>query len=134
MNHPFILWEETVWPGAGWSHALKRGTALRIADIEGGANVGALFHNFECPVERDNMPDSLKARHIARLTTGFVLFSDMARILCSVVEDIVGWHDPIPTKPWRWARAWWRRKARAVRGRFGFARFRGRVTKRICRG
>jgi len=95
MNHPSILWEETVWPGASWSHVLKRGTALRIADIEGGANVGALFYNFECPVERYNLPDTLKAQHIARLTKGFVLYSDMGRILCSVVEDTVGWHDPI---------------------------------------
>jgi len=95
MNHPSILWEETVWPGASWSHVLKRGTALRIADIEGGANVGALFYNFECPVERYNMPDTLKAQHIARLTKGSVMYSDMGRILCSVAEDTVGWHDPI---------------------------------------
>jgi uncharacterized protein len=95
MNHPSVLWEETLWPGASWSHVLKRGTALRIADIEGGANVGALFYNFECPVERYNLPDTLKAQHIARLTKGFVLYSDMGRILCSVVEDTVGWHDPI---------------------------------------
>ena len=41
------------------------------------------------------MPDTLKAQHIARLTKGFVLYSDMGRILCSVVDDTVGWHDPI---------------------------------------
>ena len=41
------------------------------------------------------MPDTLKAQHIARLTEGFVLYSDMGRILCSVVSDTVGWHDPI---------------------------------------
>jgi len=95
MNHPSILFEETVWPAASWSHVLKRGTTLRITDIEGGANVGALFYNFECPAERYNMPDTLKAQHIARLTKGFVLYSDMGRILCSLVEDTVGWHDPI---------------------------------------
>src|ERR1700723_4183420 len=89
------LWEETIQPGASWSHVLKRGTSLRLADLEGGANVGAIFYNFECPVERYNMPDTLKAQHIARLTTGFVLYSDMGRILCSVVDDTVGWHDPI---------------------------------------
>jgi urea carboxylase-associated protein 2 len=41
------------------------------------------------------MPDTLKAQHIARLTKGFVLFSDMGRILLSVIGDAVGWHDPI---------------------------------------
>ena len=95
MNDTPILWEETVQPGATWSHVLKRGTALRITDTEGGANVGALFYNFECPVERYNMPDTLKAQHIARLTAGLVLYSDMGRILCSVTGDTVGWHDPL---------------------------------------
>ena len=89
------LWEEVVQPGASWSHVLKRGTALRIIDTDGGANAGAIFYNFECPTERYNMPDTLKAQHIARLTKGFVLYSDMGRILCSLTEDSVGWHDPI---------------------------------------
>jgi uncharacterized protein len=95
MTDTPILWEETVQPGATWSHVLKRGTAIRLSDINGGANAGALFYNFECPVERYNMPDTLKAQHIARLTEGFVLYSDMGRILCSITRDTVGWHDPI---------------------------------------
>src|SRR5262245_1283821 len=95
MSNSSILWEETVQGGATWSHVLKRGTALRMIDVEGGANAGALFYNFECPVERYNMPDTLKAQHIARLTAGFVLYSDMGRVLCSVTEDSLGWHDPL---------------------------------------
>jgi urea carboxylase-associated protein 2 len=95
MEQSHTQWEETIQPGATWSHVLKRGTALRIVDLEGGANVGAIFYNFECPVERYNMPDTLKAQHTARLTKGHVLYSDMGRILCSLVEDAVGWHDPI---------------------------------------
>jgi urea carboxylase-associated protein 2 len=90
-----ILFEEMVAPAGTWSHVLKRGTALRITDLEGGANVGAVFHNWENPSERYNMPDTLKAQHIARLTRGDVLFTDMGRILCSVIEDTVGWHDPL---------------------------------------
>ena len=95
MDHESILWEETVQPGASWSHVLKRNTVLRITDLAGGANVGALFYNFECSAERYNMADTLKAQHIARLTSGTVLYSDMGRILCSIVGDTVGWHDPI---------------------------------------
>jgi uncharacterized protein len=95
MKETSLLWEETIPGGATWSHVLKRGTSLRMADLEGGANVAAIFYNFECPVERYNMPDTLKAQHIARLTKGFVLYSDMGRILCSIIEDTVGWHDPI---------------------------------------
>jgi len=95
MNERSVLWEETVEPGSAWSHVLKRGTTLRITDIEGGANVGAIFYNFDCPAERFNLPDTLKAQHIARLTKGCVLYSDMGRILCSITEDTVGWHDPL---------------------------------------
>ena len=89
------LWTETVPGGATWSHVLKRGTALRMTDLEGGANVAAYFLNFEIPAERFNLPDTLKAQHTARLTKGHALYSDMGRILCSITEDTVGWHDPL---------------------------------------
>ena len=90
-----MLWTEIVPGGATWSHVLKRGTALRIVDLEGGANVAAYFLNFELTAERFNLPDTLKAQHTARLTKGHVLYSDMGRILCSITEDTVGWHDPL---------------------------------------
>ena len=89
------MFEETVYPGATWSHVLKRGTALRITDNAGGANASAIFYNWENPAERYNMPDTLKAQHIAHLTRGHVLYSDMGRILCSITGDTVGWHDPL---------------------------------------
>jgi urea carboxylase-associated protein 2 len=90
-----ILFEDVIEPGATWSHVLKRGTALRITDPSGGANVGAMFFNFECTAERLNIPDSLKAQHIGRLTTGDVLYSDMGRIRISIIGDTLGWHDPL---------------------------------------
>jgi urea carboxylase-associated protein 2 len=74
---------------------LKRGQILRLTDLEGGASVAGLFYNARAPLERYNMPDTLKAQHIARLTRGYVLYSDMGRILCSMVEDSCGWHDTI---------------------------------------
>ena len=90
-----LLCSEILPGGATWSHVLKRGTALRITDMEGNANVAAYFLNFENPSERFNLPDTLKAQHTARLRAGHVLFSDMGRVLCSITEDTVGWHDPI---------------------------------------
>jgi urea carboxylase-associated protein 2 len=90
-----VLWTSVLAGGATWSHVLKRGTALRITDLQGGANVAAYFLNFEIAAERFNLPDTLKAQHTARLTKGHALYSDMGRILCSITEDTVGWHDPI---------------------------------------
>ena len=89
------IFEDSVAPGGTWSHVLKRGTVLRITDVEGRGNVGAIFYNWENPTERYNMPDTLKAQHIAKLTRGNVLYSDMGRILCSIVDDTAGWHDPL---------------------------------------
>lgn len=90
-----ILWEEEISGGQTWSSILKRGMALRLTDLQGGANVSCLFYHAEHPEERYNMPDTLKAQHIARLTSGNVLYSDMGHILCSITDDTVGWHDPI---------------------------------------
>jgi urea carboxylase-associated protein 2 len=107
------LFDDAIEPGATWSHVLKRGTALRITDPAGGANVGALFYNREQPTERYNMPDTLKAQHVSRLTRGNVLYSDMGRILCSITEDSVGWHDPLSGCA----------NASMVRARYGEARY-----------
>jgi urea carboxylase-associated protein 2 len=90
-----ILWEEELRGGQSWSHILDRGMAIRMTDTEGGANVAALFYNAAQTDERYNMPDTLKAQHVARLTKGNVLYSDMGRILCSITGDTVGWHDPL---------------------------------------
>jgi urea carboxylase-associated protein 2 len=74
---------------------LARGERLKLTDTEGGACVAALLFNAKQPLERYNMPDTLKAQHVARLTAGNVLYSDMGRVLFSVVADTAGWHDTI---------------------------------------
>lgn len=89
------LWEEVIPAGCHWSGFVRRGTTLKLTDVEGGANLSALFYNFEEKLERYNMADTLKAQHTAYLTAGHVCYSDMGRILCSVTEDTCGWHDTI---------------------------------------
>jgi uncharacterized protein len=90
-----IIYEEKLRGGQMWSRVVRRGQALRVTDVEGGASVAALFYNAADPLERYNMADTLKAQYTARLTTGYVLYSDMGRILMSVIEDSCGWHDTI---------------------------------------
>lgn len=90
-----LLWQETVPGGGHWSGVLKRGSVLRLVDLEGGANVALLLYNQEEKLERYNMADTLKAQHTAHLAKGFVCYSDMGRVLCSIINDSVGWHDPI---------------------------------------
>lgn len=90
-----LVSNETLRGGQMWSRVFTRGERLKLTDVEGGACVGALLFNSKQPLERYNMPDTLKAQHIARLTTGNVLYSDMGRVLLSVVADSAGWHDTI---------------------------------------
>jgi urea carboxylase-associated protein 2 len=49
--------------------------------------------NPENPLEKYNMPDTLKGQHTFKLSQGNTLFSDMGRAICSIVEDTFGWHD-----------------------------------------
>ena len=90
-----LLWEHTVPAGTHWSGLLRRGTALRLIDLTGGANCSVVFFNPEEKLERYNMPDTLKAQHTGMLTRGHCLYSDMGRIFCSIISDTVGWHDPL---------------------------------------
>jgi urea carboxylase-associated protein 2 len=90
-----LLLEDRLRGGEAWSRVIRRGQTLELIDIEGGASVAALFYNADDLGERYNMPDTLKAQQIARLTQGFVLYSDMGRVLCSIVSDSAGWHDTI---------------------------------------
>lgn len=90
-----ILHTETLRGGAMTSLILRHGNILRLTDPVGGANVSALFYNADAPLERYNMPDTLKAQYVAYLTKGRTLHSDMGRLLCSITEDTCGWHDTI---------------------------------------
>lgn len=90
-----LLWEETIPGGRHWSGVMRRGTALRLTDVEGGANLSTLLWNFEERLERYNMPDTLKAQHTAFLTRGHCGFSDMGRVVFSIIDDELGWHDTV---------------------------------------
>lgn len=90
-----MVHRETLRGGAGWSRRLLRHQVLRLTDLHGTACVSALFYNARAPLERYNMADTLKAQFTAFLTAGRVLYSDMGRILVSVVADGCGWHDTI---------------------------------------
>lgn len=92
---PGALLAETLRGGQAWSQRLSRGQILRIVDVQGGACVSALVYNARDPLERYNMADTLKAQYTAFLTAGRVLYSDMGRVLLSIIDDTCGWHDTI---------------------------------------
>ena len=89
------IYETTLQGGTMWSKVIGRHKILRLTDIEGGANVGALFYNALEKTERYNMPDTLKGQHIFYLHHPYCLHSDMGRIVASIVADTRGWHDTV---------------------------------------
>jgi urea carboxylase-associated protein 2 len=95
MTESKILYTDQLAAACHWSLRMHRGTALRLIDIEGGANVGMLFYNPENLLERYNAPDTLKCQHTFKLTRGNCLYSDMGRIFCSITDDSVGWHETV---------------------------------------
>jgi len=90
-----IKYTTEIAPGGHWSLRMRKGTLMRLTDLEGGANVGMLFYNPENLLERYNAPDSLKCQHTFKLTRGNCLYSDMGRIFASIVEDSLGWHETV---------------------------------------
>lgn len=81
--------------GGKWSAKIKSGKQLTFTALGDGANLSLLLYNADDTSERYNMPDTLKAQHTAHLTTGNVLMSDNGRVLASMIDDSLGWHDTI---------------------------------------
>ena len=88
-----MTYEDVLPGGSHWSFVANGGVQLDLVDLEGGGNVAMLAYNPSNPLERINLPDTLKCQHTFRLTRGHCLYSDMGRIFCSVIHDEVGWHD-----------------------------------------
>ncbi len=40
-----FFYKDTLPGGKHWSLTMRRGTVLKLVDVEGGANVGMLFYN-----------------------------------------------------------------------------------------
>ncbi len=86
---------EIIPAGAPWSGIVKRGQTLRITDLEGQQAVDFLCYNADEPLERYHAPNTMKAAGSIFLTTGHVLYSDIARPIFTIIEDQFGGHDTI---------------------------------------
>lgn len=85
----------TLEPGHKWSAYVGRGKSIQLTAGGDRANLTCLLFHAPHSSERYNMPDTLKAQHTAFLTAGHVLMSDQGRVLASITEDAVGWHDTL---------------------------------------
>lgn len=85
-----VLHRETIPGGWYWSTALSIGRSVRIVNASGRAAVSLQIWNALEPTERFNAGDTMKIQWSTRIESGRLLFSDMGRVLASVVDEQAG--------------------------------------------
>ncbi len=95
IDEAAILHRETIPGGWYWTTALKAGEALRLALDHGPSSVALVAWSATDPSERLNYADTVKVQWTAALRKGRVLFSDMGRVMLSLVEDSCAAHDAL---------------------------------------
>jgi len=90
-----IVSREIVPPGGGWSRRLETGQRLRIVDLEGRQAVDFLCYAADLPIDRLNIPNTVKLNKSLYIEKGCKIYSDHAKVLFSVVEDTCGLHDTL---------------------------------------
>jgi len=90
-----VLKRESIPPGWYVALRLKRGEAMRITNPGGTPGAALFFWNADDVSERFNAGDTTKLQWTTNLTTGRVLFSDMGRVLMSIIADSGAGHDSI---------------------------------------
>ncbi|GAB2997866.1 DUF1989 domain-containing protein [Amycolatopsis acidiphila] len=90
-----VLLSHEIPGGAAWSVLVRAGRELRLTALEAGANCSTLLYAAHHPVDRLNVPDTLKAQMSARVHAPMVLMSDRGTALCSVTGSSLDWHDAL---------------------------------------
>lgn len=88
-----IVHREVIPGGWYWATSAKRKEILRISLDEGFSTITLVAWNAQEKSERLNLPDTIKVQWTTGLGKGRVIFSDMGRVMLSIVEDSCGAHD-----------------------------------------
>lgn len=88
-----VIWDETIGIGGYASRTVPRGARVRLLDVEGDACAGLLLHRADRPIERLNVADTVKLQWQAYPGPGYLLLSDMGRVLATLVADTCRTHD-----------------------------------------
>lgn len=88
-----VIRTEIIPGGWYWSTALKRGESIRIDQGGAASTVALVAWNAADASERLSLVDTVKVQWTTALGKGRVIFSDMGRVMFSIVEDSSGAHD-----------------------------------------
>ena len=94
---PGAVRKDTIVPAGANNYVseVSKGTHVRIIDLGGQQAVDFLTFDLANTAIRYNNANSIKLNRTIYVTTGFKLYSDLAEVLMTVVEDTVGRHDTI---------------------------------------
>ncbi|MBX9931045.1 MAG: DUF1989 domain-containing protein [Methylobacterium sp.] len=95
LDEDAVLHTETIPGGWYWTTELNAGEALRLSLDHGPSSVAMVAWNAAETSERLNYADTVKVQWTSNLRKGRVLFSDMGRVMLSLIEDSCGAHDAL---------------------------------------
>src|ERR1700735_2886456 len=90
-----IIRRETVEPKVRWSARLEPGQTLKLIDTMGQQAIDFLCYGAELPLDRINIPTTVRLNKSLYITKGSKIYSDRARAMMSVLEDTCGYHDTL---------------------------------------
>ncbi|KAA3511429.1 urea amidolyase associated protein UAAP1 [Agrobacterium rosae] len=88
-----IIHREVIPGGWYWSTNVRRGELLRVSLQQGHSAISVVAWSSSDFSERMNLPDTAKMQWTTGLSKGRVIFSDMGRVMFSIIEDSSGAHD-----------------------------------------
>ncbi len=89
------LSKEVIAPKGRWSQMIKKGDFLKLVDLEGQQAVDFLCYSASLPIDRLNLPNTVKLNKSLYIKSGDVIYSDLAKKMFTVVEDTCGLHDTL---------------------------------------
>lgn len=84
-----------VGAGEPYIGRIAKGQFFRIVDLEGNQAVDTLFYDAAEPSERYSASDTIRLQRKLYLSTGTVLYSNLARPMLTIVADTCGRHDTL---------------------------------------
>jgi urea carboxylase-associated protein 1 len=84
-----------VGSGEPYAGKIARGQFFRIVDLEGNQAVDTLFYCADDLRERYSASDTIRMQRKLYLSTGTVLYSNLARPMLTIVADTCGRHDTL---------------------------------------
>ena len=89
------VYRQVIPAGEPFLCEVNAGQTVRLLDLEGNQAVDTLFYSTKNPHERYDPQRTLRKQNRLYLTTGTVLYSNLAKPMLTIVADTCGRHDTL---------------------------------------